>query len=485
MNFPLSDLTLIGPHIALTAAALLCLLAEAFGGAGRKGYLAWIGLAGIAVAAYLNGCLFGPPRLGFSRMLAGDSFAAFFHGIILVVGALTMLVSDNYLADEGKNHGEYYCLVLLSMVGMLLMAGATHLLVFFLGLETMSIAIYALAGFTRTAENAESSFKYFLLGGFSSAFLLYGIALVYAAVGSTQLQDVMAFYKAQPALTSSPLAVAGLALVLVGFCFKVAAVPFHVWTPDVYQGAPTSVTAFMATGVKAAAFAAFLRVFLTAFHGQFADWSQVLWVVAVLTMTMGNFAAILQTDVKRMLAYSSIAHAGYLLVGLVVGTPAAGSGMLFYLLSYAFMNIGAFGCVIMAGRQGQENTTLDSWAGFGFRFPALGIAMTLFMFAMAGIPPTGGFIGKFLIFKAAVKEGYVWLTILGVMNSAASVYYYLRVIVVMYFTEPAAGASPVEKLRSSALSVGAALISGVAILWLGVAPARVVAIAEEAVKIFS
>lgn len=482
MNFSMSDLNLIAPHIALTVAGLLCLLAEAFGPKGRRGYLAVLGVAGIVVAALLNQANLPRQELGFGRMLAGDAFAAFFSNVILVVGALTVLVSDHYLADEERNHGEYYALVLFSMVGMLLMAGATHLLTLFLGLETMSIAIYALAGYLRTGDNAESSFKYFVLGGFSSAFLLYGIALVFGAVGTTQLADVMAFFQKQPSVASSPLAVAGVAFVLVGFCFKIAAVPFHVWTPDVYQGAPTSVTGFMATGVKAAAFAAFLRVFLTAFGAQGAAWSQLLWVLAVLTMTMGNFSALLQTDVKRMLAYSSIAHAGYLMVGLVVGTPAASSGMLFYLLSYAFMNIGAFACVIMAGRKGQDNTNLDSWAGLGFRFPLLGLAMSLFMFSMAGIPPTAGFIGKFLIFKAAIKEGYLWLTILGVLNSAASVYFYLRVIVVMYFREPAEAAAPLDKMRASFTTALATVLAGVAVLYLGVTPAAVVTLAEEAVK---
>ncbi|MBI5015868.1 MAG: NADH-quinone oxidoreductase subunit N [Deltaproteobacteria bacterium] len=482
MTFPMSDLNLLAPHIALTAAGLLCLLAEVFGPKGRRGYLTYLSLAGIVVAALLTQANLPQKGLGFSRMLAGDAFAAFFSMVIFVVGALTVLVSDHYLSDEERNHGEYYALVLFSMVGMLLMVGATHLIVFFLGLETMSIAIYALAGYLRTGDNAESSFKYFVLGGFSSAFLLYGIALLYGAVGTTQIQDVLAFFKAQPTLTASPLALAGVALVLVGFCFKVAAVPFHVWTPDVYQGAPTSVTGFMATGVKAAAFAAFLRVFLTAFQAQTGQWSPLLWVIAVLTMTMGNLAALLQTDVKRMLAYSSIAHAGYLLVGLVVGTPAATSGMLFYLLSYAFMNIGAFACVIMAGRKGQENTTVEGWAGMGLKFPILGLAMTVFMFSMAGIPPTAGFIGKFLIFKAAIREGYVWLTILGVLNSAASVYYYLRVTVVMYFKEPAEGAQPIERIRASFTTGLAAVVAGGAVLYLGVTPAKIVAIAEAAVK---
>jgi NADH-quinone oxidoreductase subunit N len=237
----------------------------------------------------------------------------------------------------------------------------------------------------------------------------------------------------------------------------------------------------MATGVKAAAFGSFLRVFVTAFPALRAEWSPLLWVIAALTMTMGNLAALWQTDIKRMLAYSSIAHAGYLLVALVVGKEA-NSGMLFYLLSYAFMNIGAFACVIMAGKRGQENNELEGWAGFGFRFPLLGLAMTLFMFSMAGIPPTAGFIGKFLIFKAAIKEGYLWLTILGVLNSAASVYYYLRVTVVMYFKEPAEGAAPIEGVRASFTTALAAVCAGAAVLYLGITPARIVAIAEEAVK---
>jgi NADH-quinone oxidoreductase subunit N len=483
MSFQMADLGLIVPHMVLTAVALLCLIVEAFSPGTRKGYLAYLGLAGIVVAALFTSGYFGAPRVGFSRMLAADGFAGFFLLVTYVVGALTMLLSENFLRDERMEHGEYYCLVLLAMVGMMLMAGATHLLVFFLGLETMSLAIYVLAGYLRSGRNMEASFKYFILGGFSSAFLLYGIALIYGATGTTQLQDVLAFFQAQPALTASPMALAGVALILVGFCFKVAAVPFHAWTPDVYQGAPTSITAFMATGVKAAAFAAFLRVFLIAFQGLSVQLSQVLWVIAVLTMTMGNLAALWQTDLKRMLAYSSIAHAGYLLVGLVVGTGAASSGMLFYLLAYSFMNIGAFACVIMAGKYGQENTELEGWAGLGFRFPLLGLAMSLFMFSMAGIPPTAGFIGKFLIFKAAIQEGYVWLTILGVLNSAASVYYYLRVIVAMYFKEAPEGAG-LERVRSSASTAVATVLAGAAVLYLGIIPARVVAMAQEAVKVF-
>jgi len=481
MNFQMSDLGLLAPHLVVTATALLILLAEAFSPGGRKGYLAYLGIAGIVVAALFTPALFGPRRLGFSGMLAGDGFAAFFYFVIYVVGVLTLLLSENYLRSERMEHGEYYALVLLAMVGMMLMAGATHLLVIFLGLETMSLSIYVLAGYLRTEQGGEASFKYFILGGFASGFLLYGIALIYGACGTTQLYGVMDYFARTPGLTGSPMALVGLGLLIVGFAFKVAAVPFHAWTPDVYQGAPTSVTAFMATGVKAAAFSAFLRVFVTAFPSLHAEWSSALWLIALLTMTLGNLAAIAQTDVKRMLAYSSIAHAGYILVGLVVGTPEASSGVLFYLLSYAFMNVGAFACVIMVGRFGQDNTELEAYAGLGFKFPLLGLAMSTFMFAMAGIPPTAGFIGKFLIFKAAVHEGYYWLTILGVLNSAASVYYYLRVIVTMYFRE-APEKAVVEGLRAGPATALATVLAGAGVLYLGIIPGSIVDLAREAVR---
>ncbi|HEY6008943.1 MAG TPA: NADH-quinone oxidoreductase subunit N, partial [Geobacteraceae bacterium] len=397
----------------------------------------------------------------------------------IVVGVLTFLVSENYLRDERMEHGEYHALVLLALVGMMFMASATHLLMFFVALETMSIAIYALAGYLRTKEGVESSFKYFLLGGFSSAFFLYGTALVYGATGTTQIHELARFFHEQAEVARSPMLLTGIALLLVGFGFKIAAFPFHVWTPDVYQGAPTSVTAFMATGVKAAAFAALFRVFVTAFPAASPVWGQMLWILSVATMTMGNFAALAQMDVKRMLAYSSIAHAGYLLVGVVTGTAEAGTGVLFYLLTYAFMNIGAFSCVIMIGRRGNDATSLDDYAGLGFKFPFLSAALCIFMLSMAGIPPTAGFIGKFLVFKAAVNEGYYWLTILGVLNSAASVYYYLRVIVYLYFRERPEGA-PATGLRTSATSNLATAFAVAAILLLGVMPGAVMELAAAA-----
>ena len=481
MQFQMADLRLLAPHMVITAVALLVLLIEAFSPGRRKGYLSYLGIAGIVVAAFLTPGLYGPGRLGFSGMLAGDGFAAFVYFILYAVGVLTLLVSETYLQDERRPYGEYYALVLLALVGMMLMAGATHLLTLFLAIETMSIAIYALVGFFRTERSTEASFKYFILGAFASGFLLYGIALLYGVCGTTQIHEVVKYFAEKGSLTSSPMALAGLALVIVGFGFKVAAVPFHMWTPDAYQGAPTSITAFMATGVKAAAFAAFVRVFFVAFEPLHVSWSAVLWVLAFLTMTLGNLAAIAQTDVKRMLAYSSIAHAGYILVGVVAGTPEAGSAILYYLLAYALMNIGAFACVIMVGRYGHENTELDAYAGLGFKFPALGLAMSLFLFSMAGIPPTAGFIGKFLIFKAAVHQGYYWLTIFGVLNSAASVYYYLRVIVTMYF-KPEPETPVVESLRAGPSLALATVLAGVGVLYFGIIPGGLVRLAEEAVK---
>ncbi len=479
MTFQMSDLSWIAPEIALVATALLVLLVEAFSPGKRRTEATWLSIAGLIVAAYLALPGFGHNGTIFSGMLAADGFGAFANLIFAIVGILTFLVSENYLRDERMEHGEYHALVLLSITGMMFMASATHLLMLFVALETMSIAIYALAGYLRTKEGVESSFKYFLLGGFSSAFFLYGIALVYGATGTTQIQGVLAYLTEEALTAHNAMFLAGISFILVGFGFKVAAFPFHVWTPDVYQGAPTSVTAFMATGVKAAAFAAFFRVFLVAFPAAAYVWAPVLWVVAVATMTMGNFAALAQHDVKRMLAYSSIAHAGYLLVGVITGTAEAGAGVLFYLMAYAFMNIGAFACVIMIGRKGNDATSLDDYAGMGFKFPLLGAALTVFLFSMAGIPPTAGFVGKFLLFKAAVHEGWYWLAILGVLNSAASVYYYLRVIVYLYFRERPEGAEE-PAIRTSATTNLAALFAVAAILILGVLPGTVICLAEAA-----
>jgi NADH-quinone oxidoreductase subunit N len=359
------------------------------------------------------------------------------------------------------------------------MASGTDLMTIFLGLEVLSISLYVLAGFfRRQTRSNEAGLKYFLLGAFSTGFLLYGIALLYGVSGTTNVADIGMYLRSQPALLANPMTIAGMLLLSVGFLFKIAAAPFHMWTPDVYQGAPTPITAFMSAGPKAAAFAGFLRIFTLGLDGLQAEWTALLWVLAVLTMTVGNVLAIYQTDLKRMLAYSSIAHAGYALVGMVAANDIGKSGILFYMLAYTFMNLGAFAVLVLAGKKGEENLTLEGFSGFGFKRPFLGVAMTIFLLSLMGIPPTAGFAGKFYIFAGAVEAGYIWLAILGVLNSAVSLYYYLRVMVYMYFREPA------EDYGWMTMQVGAVIsiiLAIVGIFYLGIFPGNVMEMAKSAV----
>ena len=397
-----------------------------------------------------------PPCIGgsveeasaFSGMVRMDPFAVFFTLMIGIIALLTILASLGYAKQEGIDFGEYYVLILFAAVGMLLMVSGVNLLIIFLGLEVMSIAIYILAGIMRDdARSVEAAFKYFLLGAFASAFLLYGIALIYASTGTLDLAGISRVLAERSWISILPILITGLALLIVGFGFKIALVPFHMWTPDVYEGAPTSITAFMATGVKAAAFAAFVRVFLYALPALQPYWIEIMWVLAVATMTVGNIIALVQTNIKRMLAYSSIAHAGYILVAFVAGNELGTASILFYLLAYVFMNIGAFTVVIMLGSKGEERTLISDYAGLGHRHPLLAIAMAIFMFSLAGVPPTAGFMAKLYVFSAAVKAGYYWLAVIGVLNSAVAAYYYLRVLIYLYFREQeqVAGQSPVSR----------------------------------------
>jgi len=388
------------------------------------------------------------------------------------------LISIPYVRRTGMDRGEYYALLLFSTLGMMIMAGSLDLITIFLGLETLSISLYILAGFLREQlKSNESALKYLLLGAFASGFVLYGIALIYGATGSINLKRV-AEVVAAGKVASPTLLIIGMGLLIIGFGFKVASVPFHMWTPDVYEGAPTSVTAFMIAGTKAAAFAAFLRILMTALPVLQPDWSRILWVLAVLTMTVGNVVAIAQSNIKRMLAYSSIAHAGYILVALVAAGKLGSGSVLFYLVAYTFMNLGAFAVVVALARQEGERLTIDEYAGLGLRYPFLGAAMALFMFSLAGIPPTGGFMGKFYIFSAAIQANYIGLAVIGVLNSVISAYYYLRVTVVMYMgqgeAEPAAG-------RLSPALTLAVLIAIVGTLQLGLFPSRIFEVALRSV----
>ena len=351
-----------------------------------------ISLAGILLAFAANAPLRLLHESAFSGMVALDPYSWFLNWMILLAAALTVLMSVKYFSDEGLDLYEYFVLLLFASAGMMFMVSGTHLLVIFVGLETLSISIYVLAGcLPANVKSKEAALKYLILGGFSSAIFLYGAALLYGTAGSLGLADLGEFFHGG---TITPTAKVGRGLLLIGFAFKAAAVPFHMWTPDVYEGAPTPLTAYMAVGVKAAAFAAFVRVFFGALPELQASWSQVLWVVAALTMILGNFAALVQQNIKRMLAYSSIAHAGYILVGMVGGGDAGASGVLYYLLAYTFTNLGAFAVVALVGRKGEANNMLDDYRGLGRTHPALAVAMSVFIFSLAGIPPTAGFIGN-------------------------------------------------------------------------------------------
>jgi NADH-quinone oxidoreductase subunit N len=373
--------------------------------------------------------------------------------------------------------GEFYILVLFSAAGMVIMAGANDLIVVFLGLETMSLALYVLAGFFRTRiEAGEASMKYFLLGAFASGFFLYGIALIYGATGSTNLNKIGAAVTA--GASRDPLLLIGFALLLVGFGFKISAVPFHMWTADVYEGAPTSVTAFIATGSKAAAFAALLRLLLESLRPLQGEWTWLFWVLAVLSMTLGNIVAIAQQNLKRMLAYSSIAHVGYMLIGVVAGGALGGGSVLFYLLVYTFTTVGAFGVILLLERGGEEAVGIGDTAGLATRHPLAALALALFLLSLVGIPPTAGFVGKFYLFGAAVRSGYVWLAVIGVLNSAAAAYYYLRVIVSMYMREPEGTPAVIVPSLAGALAVVVALWG---VIQLGVFPAPLFELAQSAV----
>ncbi len=479
MKLPEIDLYLIAPEILMTAFGFLVLLIDVFTPrAEKKGYLGIICLIGIILAFLFTLPQIGSVKTGFGGMFTSDGFSLFFKVLFLIIAFLTILISMGYVQREGIEFGEYYALILFSTLGMMLMSAGTHLITLFLGLETMSISIYILTGMMREDRRSiEAAMKYFLLGAFATGFLLYGIALLYGATGSLHLKEVGS-YIASKNLLKNPMLMMSLVFLTIGFGFKIASVPFHMWTPDVYEGAPTSITAFMATGVKAAGFSALVRVFFSALPGFKPDWTSIMWLIAVATMTVGNIVAISQENIKRMLAYSSIAHAGYILVAFVAGNDLGTSGILFYLMAYAFMNIGAFTVVILLGKKGEENTLISDYAGIGFKYPLLSAAMTIFLLSMAGIPPLGGFMAKFYVFSAAVESKFYWLVIIGVLNSAVSVYYYLRVTVLMYFRE---SEREITGLQFSPALVFALIVAVVGTLYMGIFPSNVLSFAQRSI----
>jgi NADH-quinone oxidoreductase subunit N len=457
------------PAAQVLLTALVVMLLDLFIKEPEKGLLAWISLVGLALGGAETMLLWGSQEGAFGDTVLLDNFALFFAQVFLGVAALTILSSIHYIRQTKIHEGEYYALVLFATVGMMLMAAANDLIIFFLGLETMSMAVYVLTGLWRTSsESSEAAMKYFLMGAFATGFLLYGIALIYGATGATNLNQISAYLIEQP--TDWPLyLVAGALLLLIGFAFKIGAVPFHFWVPDAYEGAPTPVTGFMSVAVKAAAFAGWARIVLHKLSPLDTDWAVPLWFLAIATMTVGNLLAISQSSVKRMLAYSSIAHAGYLLIAFVVGEEWGGLPLLFYLLAYSFMTLGAFAVVISLTDKEHPRESYGDFAGLGFKRPFLAMAMSLFMLSLAGFPPLAGFTGKFYMFRSAVMSGHVILAVIGVLNSLLSVIYYLRVIVAMYMEE--GGAEGKSFGQSPYLYIAVALaVAGT--LYLGILPAQ-------------
>jgi len=465
----MTSLNAIVPMLCVTAAAIAAMIAEAFRSPGERmpiGPLGAIGLVGAAIASLL---LWDHKASSFGVVQA-DNFGLFVTWVLIIVGLLSLAFSGPTIERERLPQGEYYALMLFAIAGMMLMATASDLLVIFLALEVLSLAVYVLTGIRRDSPlGTEAALKYFLLGAFSSAFFLYGIAFTYGVTGSTRLDRVGSLIAAQ-ALAPTPMQLLALGLLLVGFAFKVSAVPFHMWTPDAYEAAPPAVTGFMSTGVKAAAFAAFARVFLSAFEPLKAQWGPILWAVAAATMIVGTVVGVAQSSVKRMLAYSSIAHGGYLLVALLAANDIGKGALLFYLLAYAVTNLGAFGVIAMLDNADRPNDRVQDYAGLWNAHPALAALMTIFLLSLGGFPPLAGFIAKWYVFSAAVKAGYTWLAILGVLTSVVAVFFYLRVVVMMYMTptDQAAQFPPVPKIAGFALVVSAVLV-----VYLGILPTRV------------
>lgn len=439
-----SDLRTILPTILLVAWACGLLLVDLFIPKGRKGWTALLAAVGLAGALGVTLAQAGRELSAFGGMVVLDGFSSFLNALFLASGLLAIAIAYGYLKRMGLERGEYYTLMLFSISGMLLMAQAADLIVTFLALELLSIPLYVLAAFARPrADSEEAGLKYFLLGAFATGFVVYGITLVFGATGNTSLAGIVSVINLSASFAGiyNPLLMTvGAALILVGFSFKVAAVPFHMWTPDVYQGAPTSVTGFMAVGAKAAGFAALLRIFVTALPSLAVDLVPVLWGLAALTMVVGNVVAISQTNIKRLLAYSSIAHAGYILMAFVAfGNPKVGpdavASALFYLVTYAITSFGAWAVVIALEKPEGKGLEISDFAGLGRKRPLLAAAMTVFMLSLTGMPPTLGLVGKFYLFRTAIQGGFIGLAIIGVLTSLISAYYYLRVVVMMYMRE--------------------------------------------------
>jgi NADH-quinone oxidoreductase subunit N len=475
MNLQFPNLGPVTPELYMTCLALILLLADLF--IKKKGVLAALSIIGIAVVGY---ALIGSSGVTFGGMFISDGYSSFFKIIFFINVILSVLISIKYISIEKVNFGEYYSLIILSTLGMMIMASALDFIALYLGLELMALSTYVLAGFIRhDVKSNEAALKYFLLGAFSSAFLLYGISIIYGLTGTTDIKAI-ALYISEKGLAGNPALSLSMALFAVAFGFKIAAVPFHMWAPDAYEGAPTSITAFMSVGPKAAGFAVLGRVFMIAFASIKVEWAAILIPLSILSMAVGNVVALAQSNIKRMLAYSSIAHAGYALIGVIVANNEGISSMMNYLMIYAFMNMGAFGVIIALRSEGFKGDSITDYEGLAKTHPFLSALMLIFMFSLTGIPPTAGFIGKLYVFMSAINAGYTWLVVVAVIFSVISAYFYLRIVMYMYMREP-----KVEVITSKSGTLGVALgVTAVMVLAIGVYPSYLVNLAKAAIAGF-
>ncbi len=474
-----NDLILLIPQFVLVIAAMALMLLEPFTTAAHKSRMARIAVLAAAVAAFSLGSQWSSQsRTILSGMFVVDNFSIFFQWLFLVILGVSALISMKFNEREDINRGEYYSLLLFATSGMCLMVASSDLILTFIGIEILSISTYVLAGFKRNdIRSNESSLKYFLLGSFATAFLLYGIALIYGSTGSTNYQTIRELAAMQGGFQNTTLI--GMGLLLVGFGFKIALVPFHSWAPDVYEGAPTPVTAFMTVGPKAAGFAALIRILVEAVPFLATEWSSILWALSILTIILGNVVAVLQTNVKRMLAYSAIAHAGYILIGIVTDSASGFSAVLFYLVVYTIMNLIAFSVILSISGKGDSRVRLNDYMGMARKSPFAAAALSISLVSLAGIPLTGGFIGKFYLFSAAIRNGYIGLAVIGVLGSVVSVFYYFRLLVYMYMKEPEETAEAPEPIS---WLVQAVIVLGIiGILWLGIFPDHILALADYSI----
>ncbi|MGH9682936.1 MAG: NADH-quinone oxidoreductase subunit N [Candidatus Acidiferrales bacterium] len=471
----IDNLQRLAPELILCFFGILIMVVDPFLGALRQRVLGWVGFIGTLAA--LGGVWVASHDLGYaySNLIRTDQFSIFVHVVVIGAAALAILGSLQYLDNEGIQRGEYYALVLFAAAGMGILAGANELVTAFIGLEMSSISTYVLVGFRRKSpQSNEASLKYFILGSFATAFFLYGIAMVYGATGTTRI-DAIQTALATPPLTS--LSILGLGLIFVGLGFKVVIAPFQIYAPDVYEGAPTPVTALLASAPKAATFALMIRIFYVSFGSAQSFWFWAVWISAVLTMCIGNLAAIVQTNVKRMLAYSSIAHAGYILVAFAASTDIGIAAVLFYLAAYALMKLGAFLVIAHLGQQGERRLNIQDYAGLGSKQPVLAACFSLFLLSLLGLPATGGFFGKFFAFQSALDSRIVWLVVIAAINSVIGAYYYLRVIVSMYFWDPSKDYTPTAVAPTLTFAL---IVAAVGTLYLGILPARVLSLAKLA-----